>query len=76
MTERKRPSRKLDPHKLPPVDVNQRYTVDEAGAYLRKSRTSIYDDIAAGRLRIIKEGARTFVPGSEIAGRCRLSEAA
>ena len=51
---------------LPPVDPRQRYEVPEASAYLRQSVAKTYVDIKAGRLRIIKSGWRTFVPGSEI----------
>jgi hypothetical protein len=55
---------------LPPLDERQRYTVEEAIRYLRSSRFSVYKDISAGRLATIKEGKRTFIPGSEIARRC------
>ncbi len=61
---------------LPPLDELQRYSIPEAIAYLRKSRKTVYDDIRAGRLRVLKEGKRTFVPGSEIARRSRLPVAA
>ena len=54
---------------LPPLDVAQRYSVDEAIAYLRSSRATIYRDIAQGRLLTIQEGARRYIPGSEIARR-------
>ena len=59
-------------HPLPPLDELQRYSIPETIAYLRSSRKTVYDDIRAGRLRILKEGKRTFVPGSEIARRSRL----
>jgi hypothetical protein len=52
---------------LPALDTAQRYSVAEALAYLRTSRASLYKLIAAGNLRVIKEGKRTFCPGSEIA---------
>lgn len=55
-----------------PLDEAQRYTVEEAIAYLRTSRKTLYNDIAAGLLATIKEGKRRFVPGSEIARRSRL----
>jgi hypothetical protein len=58
---------------LPPLDLAQRYTVEEAIAYLRKSRRTIYEDINSGRLATIVEGARRYVPGSEIARRSRLA---
>lgn len=58
---------------LPPLDPQQRYTVDETIRYLRSSRATIYRDIAQGRLQTIKEGARTYIPGVEIARRSTLS---
>jgi prophage regulatory protein len=70
--------RKKDPEHqtLPPVDVSQRYTIKEATCYLRISHASIYKEINAGRIRILKQGKRTFVPGSEIARLSRLEDAA
>jgi prophage regulatory protein len=56
---------------LPSVDLAQRYTIAEAISYLRISRASIYKEINSRRIRVIKQGKRTFVPGSEIA---RLSQ--
>ena|ERR1700733_6980563 len=60
--------------RLPTLDVQQRYTVPEALAYLRTSRKTFYTLITQGRLSVIKEGngkrkrkGRTYVPGSEIA---------
>lgn len=58
---------------LAPLDPAQRYSIPEAIRYLRSSRKTIYQDINAGKLAIIKHGRRTFVPGSEIA---RLSRVA
>ena len=57
---------------LLPLDPAQRYSVDEAIAYLRSSRKSLFDDIREGRLLTFKEGRRRYVPGSEIARRSRL----
>lgn len=57
---------------LAPLDQMQRYTIEEAIAYLRTSRASIYNLINAGELRVLKEGKRTYVPGSEIARRSRV----
>ena len=58
---------------LPPLDPVQRYSIEEAIAYLRSSRKTLFDDIREGRLATIKEGKRRFVPGSEIARRSQLS---
>ncbi len=51
---------------LAPVDLAQRYTIAEAVSYLRTSRASIYKAINSRRIRVIKQGKRPFVPGSEI----------
>ena len=58
---------------LPPLDINQRYSIDEACAYLRKCRASLYTDIKNG-MPVIKDGRRTFVPGAVIAERSRLPQ--
>jgi hypothetical protein len=55
------------------LDPLQRYTVPEANAYLRQSNARTYQQIKAGELRVIKDGGRTYVPGSEIARRSALS---
>lgn len=70
--------RKKDPQRptLPSVDVAQRYTIKEATSYLRISHASIYKEINACRIRVIKQGKRTFVPGSEISRLSRLDDAA
>jgi excisionase family DNA binding protein len=52
---------------LPPLDPQQRYTVEETIRYLRSSRNTVYRDIAQGRLLTIKQGKRRYIPGSEIA---------
>lgn len=59
----------------PPVDLAQRYTIKEATAYLRVSHASIYKEINARRIRVLKHGKRTFVPGSEIVRLSRLEDA-
>ena len=62
-----------NPGPLPPIDVSQKYSVEEAIAYERTSRKTLYAEIKAGRLRVIKVGRRTYVPGSELARRAQLS---
>jgi excisionase family DNA binding protein len=42
-------------------------SVDEAGAALALSRSVVYGEIAAGRLRTIKVGRRRLVPAAAIA---------
>ena len=54
---------------LTPLDPQQRYTVEEANSYLRQSRAKTYQDISAGLIRTIKDGRRTYIPGSEIIAR-------
>lgn len=52
---------------LAPLDIQQRYTVPESIEYLRNSRASLYALIKSGKLPTIKEGRRTYVPGTAIA---------
>lgn len=54
-------------HDLPPLDVLRRYSVELASAYLGISRSRLYEHIQSGEISVIKDGKRTFVPGSEIA---------
>jgi hypothetical protein len=53
---------------LPPIDGQQRYSVPEALEYLRTSRKSFYQDVKAGRIRLIREPnrKRVYVHGSEL----------
>lgn len=61
---------------IPPlVDPNQRYTIKEANAILRQSHAKTYCDIKNGLLRVIKDGTRTYVPGTEIIRRSTLPAA-
>ena len=60
---------------LSPVDSNQRYTIPEVLQYLRYSRKTLYEDIKAGRIRLIKDGRRSYVHGSELIRRSALSRA-
>ncbi len=43
------------------------YKIREVTAMLRLSRSVIYEQIRAGRLRIVKQGRATLVPASAIA---------
>lgn len=54
------------------VDVDQRYSIDEASALLRQSRSQTYKQIESGDLSVIKDGRRTYVPGSEIVRRSQV----
>jgi len=61
---------------LPPLDLNQRYEVEEASDYLRQSRAKTFADISAGTLEHIKDGRRTYVPGWAIAKKSGAREVA
>jgi excisionase family DNA binding protein len=51
---------------LPPLDKQRRYTVEQALLYLSTSRVTLYKLIHAKKIKAIKEGRRTYIPGSEI----------
>jgi excisionase family DNA binding protein len=55
---------------LPPIDPQQRYSINEASAYLRQSREKTYRDIREGRLKAITDG-RKFISGRELVARAR-----
>jgi hypothetical protein len=52
---------------LPPLDLQQRYSVAEALAYLRISRAPFYQAVKRGDIPLIKQGKRSFVSGATIA---------
>lgn len=55
--------------RIPPpaiLDPNQRYGLPEAFAALRVSEAEGYRKMADGELRTFKDGARTFVSGTEL----------
>ena len=56
----------METKSLPPLDANQRYTINETAAYLRLSRVRLYAKVNAGELRLLKDGRRSYVPGREI----------
>lgn len=58
----------------PPFDPLLRYTVDEASAYLKTSRDTIYKLLHSQDLEGIKEAGRTFITGRSIAKRCAPTE--
>ena len=55
------------------IDPNQRYTIPETNALLRQSNAKTYIDIRQGRLRVLKDGARTYVLGAEIIRRSAMA---
>jgi len=60
---------------LAPFNPALRYRVSVAAEYLDQSESQTWLDIRAGKLAVIREGSRTFVPGAEIAKRCQPSAA-
>jgi excisionase family DNA binding protein len=69
-------SKKKTVARLPPLDTNQRYSIPEAAQYLRVSRATLCNYIAAKSIETIKEGGRRFVPGAEIARKSAVPSAA
>lgn len=59
-----------------PIDTNRRYSIKVVNELLSQSNSKTYEDIAAGRLKIIKDGGRTYIPGSEIIRRSTPATAA
>lgn len=57
---------------LPPLEPHRRYTISAASGLLSQSRAKTYLDIRAGALAVIKDGRRTYVPGTEIIRRSML----
>jgi hypothetical protein len=66
----KRKKNTLQP--LPPLEPQRRYTINAASGLLSQSRAKTYLDIRAGKLAVIKDGRRTYIPGSEIIRRSTL----
>lgn len=62
-------------HQLPALDRAQRYSIREAAEYLRISRAKLFQDIKAGKIRILKDGRRSYVPSDEIARQSTLPAA-
>lgn len=67
---------KFETRNLQPLDANQRYTIDEAAAYLRISRVHVYSKVNSGELHILKDGRRSYIHGSEIIAASRLAACA
>ena len=57
----------------PPVviDRRQRYSILEACALLRLSRSWVFKEIRAGRIETFKEGRRTYISGATLIKRSR-----
>jgi hypothetical protein len=68
MSKRSRRSASPRSQPQPPIqiDPNQRYSLAETWATLRQSPAKTYVDIRHGKIKVIREGRRTYVPGSEL----------
>ncbi len=66
----------MDNTTLPPLDPRQRYTLAETAMYLRQSRSKTWSDIQTGKLEVIKDGRRRYVPGRSIEARSSVDSAA
>jgi hypothetical protein len=62
----------LGSRELPPLEIHRRYSIQAASGLLSQSRAKTYLDIRAGTLAVIKDGRRTYIPGSEIIRRSTL----
>jgi hypothetical protein len=71
MAKKAKTSRNKILKRLPPLDVLQRYTIDQTSEYLKQCRAKTYRDIAAGVLPSIVDGRNRYVPGEAIAARSR-----
>jgi hypothetical protein len=58
---------------LQKLDENRLYPIPLALLYLDKGRRKFYEDVRAGRIRIVKDGRRSFCSGAEIIRRSRVS---
>jgi hypothetical protein len=54
---------------LPAFDERLRYRVEIAAKFLDQSRATTWKQIRDGQLRVIREGQRVFIPGTEIVRR-------
>jgi hypothetical protein len=60
---------------LPAFDERLRFRVEIASRFLGQSKATTWNQIRHGDLVAIREGKRTFIPGSEISRRCRAPSA-
>jgi hypothetical protein len=67
--------RKPEARVFPPLEPHRRYTIPAASGLLSQSRAKTYLDIRAGVLAVIKDGRRTYIPGTEIIRRSTLPPA-
>jgi len=53
------------------IDENRRYSIPVGSALLGQSEAQTWKDIKAGRLQVIRDGARTYLHGSTLIRRSR-----
>lgn len=68
MTKKSNPLR-IDPLKLPPLDLNRRYDAVVASAYLMQCLATTRKQIANGTLESFSEGRKRYISGRTIAAR-------
>ncbi len=54
------------PIELPPVDKLRRYSLEHTALYLDTSRVTVHKLVKEEKLKVIREGRRVYVPGTEI----------
>lgn len=59
----------FDALKMPPLDLNQRYSAPEASAYLRQCLATTRKQISDGTLESFTDGSRRYISGKAIAAR-------
>ena len=59
---------------LAPLDPLQRYSIPEAARYLRRAQSTTWLLIREGRIRVLREMGRCYVPGHEIVRLSRLPD--
>jgi hypothetical protein len=58
----------------PAFDPRLRFDIPNAVNLLGYSRAKLYQEIKSGSIRIIRDGRRVFIPGSEIARKSSLDD--
>jgi hypothetical protein len=58
----------------PALEANRRYSINDGAAILNCSRSRFYEHIKAGRIRIIKDGRRSYAPGSDLIALSTIAE--
>ena len=51
---------------LPPIDERRRYPIPVGADYLGCSNSYVFKLMREKRIQVIRDGGRTYIPGSEI----------